>query len=420
MIHASVLLHANLLYAEIPIRSIETVVENSYMPILELLKRRPGYRAVLNFSGFTLELLSGEHPEIYRGSPEALDLLRDCIAGGKVELTGTSWSHAILPLMPDWLQEMDVALCARTIFRLLEYRPVGFFPPELGISPLLPAMLGNAGYRWSFFDRDFLAMTEGGQLNAFNDFEPIPPSFTKRTAEVKQRGLIPRLRHMAGIMRHLRESRDFSPIDWIGAGGGRIAAYGCDTAWTSYALICLSRQALLSEKRLIGTIRRILRSPVRGLFIPYSSDIEFYGFGGNTIKDPIPVSRLETLMDALCGDPRLELTLPTEYLEKTDSPLNASYLKAGSWSSDRNFDLWEREPDNRILNRQSGEASELYRRRLKGMSPEEDLDLLKSLLLSYNSDGRGWTPLPEHRLFCLDKALEVKRRLAGREGGGSL
>ena len=37
--------------------------------------------------------------------------------------------------------------------------------------------------------------------------------------------------------------------------------------------------------------------------------------------------------------------------------------------------------------------------------------VLKTLLLAWNSDGRGWTPIPERRLFCLDHALEARRLL---------
>ena len=86
------------------------------------------------------------------------------------------------------------------------------------------------------------------------------------------------------------------------------------------------------------------------------------------------------------------------------------YLKSGSWSSDNNFDLWEKESDNEILNKACEEAYFLFRKKYKMNKTfkNKDLDILKALLLSYNSDGRGWTPLPEHRLFCFNKALYVQ------------
>jgi hypothetical protein len=35
----------------------------------------------------------------------------------------------------------------------------------------------------------------------------------------------------------------------------------------------------------------------------------------------------------------------------------------------------------------------------------------KALLLAMNSDGRGWTPIPEHRLFCFNEALSAYKLL---------
>ena len=160
----------------------------------------------------------------------------------------------------------------------------------------------------------------------------------------------------------------------------------------------------------------------QGLFMPYTSDIEFYGYGGNTVKEVVPVSRLKTLLDCLCEADNLELILPSQYLAKQDDSLfKKQYLKAGSWSSDKDFDLWLRESDNALLNEQCYEAYKLYKRfALPGQSaittPKgEYLDqekLLRDLLLAYDSDGRGWTPLPEHRLFCFNKALSVKDLLS--------
>jgi len=56
----------------------------------------------------------------------------------QVDLTGTSWSHAILPLMPPVLIEEDLRLFGEAARRILDYSPRGFFPPEMGISPLMP------------------------------------------------------------------------------------------------------------------------------------------------------------------------------------------------------------------------------------------------------------------------------------------
>ena len=58
MIDTTVVLHANLLYAEIPLSDIPRLVDDSYLPILETILENPEVRVVLNFSGFSLELLA--------------------------------------------------------------------------------------------------------------------------------------------------------------------------------------------------------------------------------------------------------------------------------------------------------------------------------------------------------------------------
>lgn len=410
MIDTTVVLHANLLYAEIPLADIPRLVDDSYLPILETILENPEVRVVLNFSGFSLELLAGEHPEIYKGKPLAVSLLKEAIEKRQVELTGTSWSHAILPLMPTGLIEEDLRLFGEAARRILDYSPRGFFPPEMGISPLLPRILEDAGYEWCFFDSDFIEMTEKGHLNAYNDFDPSSPSFSKRTAQAKFKGLVQQFLHLRRMESKIRRTTNFNPIRWQGAESKSITGLICDSLWLSYALICLSRVAVLNEKRLLKMIDAVSKNPISGLFTPYCSDIEFFGYGGNTIKEPVPVERLTLFLRAISENPTLNMTLPSEFLEARKAPGEAYYLKSGSWSTDKNFDMWEYEPDNALLNRLCGEAYELFKSGRKRLKSEEELRLLKSMLLSYNSDGRGWTPLPEHRLFCFDRAREVISR----------
>jgi predicted glycosyl hydrolase (DUF1957 family) len=151
----------------------------------------------------------------------------------------------------------------------------------------------------------------------------------------------------------------------------------------------------------------MIKKNISGLFLPYSSDVEFYGYGGNTIEEPVPVSRLEKLLTYLTNHPKIEMVLASEYLEQNQIIDKEVYLKSGSWSSDQDFSLWQNEPDNHILNKLSNEAYELFLKQFHSLNDKDKKDYLKKILLAFNSDGRGWTPIPEHRLFCFNKALEV-------------
>jgi hypothetical protein len=151
----AVLLHGTLLYSEVPLARIPLLVEQSYIPVLRLIRGLDGVRVALNFSGYTLELLNGEHPELYAGSPEAVALLRELIDAQRVEITGTSWRHVILPLLTPELAAEDVRLFRETAARVLSVVPEVFFPPEMATAPFMPALLTAAGYRVAFVDADW-------------------------------------------------------------------------------------------------------------------------------------------------------------------------------------------------------------------------------------------------------------------------
>lgn len=406
----SILLNGNLLYAEHPFSEIGNMVDKSYVPVLETIVANPDYRVTLNFTGFTLELLAGEHPDIYAGSPEAVSLLKEALGKGQVEVTGTSWAHIILPLAPLDVAIEDIKMYLKTVERVLDYRPEGFFPPELCISPLMPALLKAHGYGWTYVDRALIGLTEENRLNACNDYEPIPPSFNKKTAEVQFKGPLSQLRHARRMEREIAHIEDLTPVNWQGAEGEVIPAFACEERWLAYVLICLARIAILNEKRLFRMIDRVAGR--YGGFLLLYSDIEMFGYGGNVVKDGIPVDRLRAFLAHAGKNPNVNFRLPSEYMASKGQDLETVYLKSGSWSTDKDFKLWADDPDNEVLNRTALEAYRAYTAGKGSLGAEEREEVLRNLLLAFNSDGRGWVPIPEHRLFCFNKALEVIRRMS--------
>ncbi|ASJ14860.1 hypothetical protein A3L10_06800 [Thermococcus radiotolerans] len=108
----ALLLHGNLQYAEIPKAKIGRVIERAYVPVLSaLLKREIPF--ALNITGFTLELL----PE------DVLRLVREGIESGLVEITGTAYTHAILPLLPLDRAEAQIQRDREVKESLLEVSP---------------------------------------------------------------------------------------------------------------------------------------------------------------------------------------------------------------------------------------------------------------------------------------------------------
>lgn len=410
MVDTAILLHANLLYAEIPFSKIPEVVNKSYLPVLRMLEENPNFKVILNWTGFTLDVLNGEYPE-HGKYPEVIDLIKTLVERGQVELTGTSWAHAVLPICTMADVKRDLLLYLDTVQRIIGARPTGFFPPELGVDPLLPPILEELGYEWCFVDHDTIRYTTLDVLNTANDFKRPPESFFKQTARVADQNPLSQLlflKKMNGLMRSLTDLR---PFVWEGAGGTSITAVRSFQVWNGYTLSCLGRMAIMNEKKLYTMLDRVTPN-LQGYFLPFSTDFEFYGFGGNVKADPTPVSRLEGLLRYMDESPHLTFTLPSAYLKKLDADrLDRHYLRAASWSTDGDFGLWDADPDNVRLNNFVAEVRDLYHRVGHKLSKDGRQAVEKALLLAMNSDGRGWTPIPEHRLFCFNEALSAYKLL---------
>ena len=413
MVDTTLLLHANLLYAEFPFAEIPNVVDRSYLPVLEMLEKNPQYKIVLNVTGFTLDVLSGAFPE-YGKYPEVIALIKTLVKRGQVEVTGTSWTHAILPLMTTDDVRRDVGRYLDTAKRVLGVRPTGFFPPELSIDPLLPSILTDLGFSWCFIDHGLLRYTTEGMLNVANDFKPVPPSLHKQIARAMQMNPLRQLRLLMKMKKSIRTLTDLSPFVWNGAGAASLVAFRSVQQWNAWTLSSLGRMAIMNEKRLYKMLDTVAPT-LSGFFLPFSTDFEFYGYRGNVLEEAIPVSRLAGLLEYIHQSPHLSFTLPSEYLKKTDTAsLTSHYLRSGSWSTDADFALWDADPDNRRLNDFVREVKGLYDRRAETLNKSDREIVEKYLLLAQGSDGRGWTPIPEHRLFCYNAALSALTILKGK------
>jgi hypothetical protein len=100
---------------------------------------------------------------LQRGWDEGLDLLRQLYDFGKVELCGTASHHAILPLAPESVAFRQVRRNSRLLQQVLhpEWRPAGFYPPELAFGHELSRVLLPLGFRWCLADDSCYAALHG-------------------------------------------------------------------------------------------------------------------------------------------------------------------------------------------------------------------------------------------------------------------
>ncbi len=123
---------------------LDKVTDESYRPLLNMLRENSNARVTVNICGVLTEMLA-EH-----GKFDVIEGLAELAAKGQIEFTGTSKYHAILPLIPkDEIKRQinENSKINRTLIGKY-FQPRGFFPPEMCFSRDIVDPILNAGHEW--------------------------------------------------------------------------------------------------------------------------------------------------------------------------------------------------------------------------------------------------------------------------------
>jgi len=410
MLNISLVLHANLQYAEIPTAEIPRVVKKSYLPTLKGLLKIPKARIALNFTGVTLEIFEKEFPQI-------IELIKKGVKNGQFELLGFAYSQPILPLIP----EVDINLHIEKHLELLDHllgvkNPKGFYLPEAAWSPNLAPILRKFGFLWTMIDYDHLVLSQTTAGESVS-IEKKPIGFTERGMRFFVSSIFKQIVSLPALtlkFRHDINDPNFEPVIIQGA-GAEIPAIIIKQVWSPlYFGACLAAPKkfrwLFSPQKLKKRLKKMAKSDrVKGLLVPFGSDFEIIGFRG-ILPASIPVDAFLDFVSWASDDEDINLTTPTEYLKK-NSPKKKIYLRTGSWAPDRSLKVWDQDPDDKKLNSLCDEARSYL---IRAGESEKAKEGWHHLLLAENSDGRGWNPIPERRLFCYEhalKAIEIGKKL---------
>ncbi len=345
----ALVLHGNLQYAEIPKAEIPRVIERAYTPVLSsLMKAEVPFG--LNLTGYTLGLLP----------PRVISLVRDGIESGLIEIVGTAYTHAILPLLPLDRVKAQIQRDMEIKGELFGVTPKGFWPPELAYDPIIPAILKDNGYRYLFADGE--AMLLSNHLNsAIKPIRPLYPHLIRA-----QRGEGNRyLNYLLG----LRELKKAINLIFEGRVTLRavkdIEAVPVWGAVNTALILGIGRFPLMNPERTARWIRR------KDDILLYGTDIEFLGYR-DLAGYRMDVKGLLELINEIGGG----LCLPSE-LKHGGRKL---YLRTSSWAPDKGLRIWTEDEGNARLNM---------------LTP---FTRGESAFLAENSDSRGWEPIPERRL----------------------
>ncbi|MBI4499313.1 MAG: hypothetical protein HY689_15615 [Chloroflexi bacterium] len=123
---------------------IRRVVEESYLPLLEVFRAHPQARATVNICGVLTETLWES------GYREVIHQMRELAERGQFEFTGSAKYHPILPLIPEAerVRQIRRNFLANQHFFGEVYQPRGFFPPEMAYSADIVKSVVESRHQW--------------------------------------------------------------------------------------------------------------------------------------------------------------------------------------------------------------------------------------------------------------------------------
>lgn len=140
----------------------EKAFKKAYLPFFEILKEYPEIKLVAHISGCLLDWIE-------KNQPFFLDLVKDLITKGQVEILGGGYYEPILPILPEKDQINQLILMKKKLHNFFGVNPEGAWIAERVWEPNLPAVLSKTGYKAIFLD-DFHFLSAGLKDEEVFDF----------------------------------------------------------------------------------------------------------------------------------------------------------------------------------------------------------------------------------------------------------
>ena len=127
---------------------LEAVVIQSYRPILKGLLDNPKARLTLNINGSLLELFD------HGGYRDLIEMMRELIGQGRLEITCSAKYHALLPFLEEKeiRRQIEQNLDTLKFYFGADFNPEGFFPPEMAYSDKVGKIISELGFKWIIID----------------------------------------------------------------------------------------------------------------------------------------------------------------------------------------------------------------------------------------------------------------------------
>ena len=123
---------------------LRKVVEESYLPLIDVLGQYQHARVTVNINGVLTEMLHES------GYEDVITGLKDLATAGQVEFVGSGKYHPILPLVDAGEQRRQIRRNHLTNKHFFgdAYQPRGFFPPEMCYDASFIDTVAESGHEW--------------------------------------------------------------------------------------------------------------------------------------------------------------------------------------------------------------------------------------------------------------------------------
>lgn len=134
--------------ANVEFYNIRKALDKSYWRLLRMFEEHPDLKMTINVSGCLLERLEDANEKSF------IERLQFLVKKGRIELTSSAYYHGFLPLLP----EREVVRQIKDNEKILKkffgknFKPSGFFLPEMAYSPAVAKIIKRLGYQWIILD----------------------------------------------------------------------------------------------------------------------------------------------------------------------------------------------------------------------------------------------------------------------------
>lgn len=124
---------------------IEDAYQSSYWPFLQSIAKRPAIKLSLHNTGFLLDWIADKHPEY-------IELLREMVQRGQVEVVGGGYYEPVLSVIPEEDRLRQVVMFSDRIEELFGKRPRGIWLAERVWEPTHPTIIRKAELEYLVVD----------------------------------------------------------------------------------------------------------------------------------------------------------------------------------------------------------------------------------------------------------------------------